>query len=483
MKIARIAFIAFSLACLAVILQWHFAPFSFRIARLIHDHAVLQRDLPMPIWGWGKPGRSVRLELKNTATGEMETYQTIVDSQGRWETRLKAHPAGGPYQITVIGQLNYFRRNDIVFGDVWLCAGQSNMSIKVKDSDGFAEALAAPMDSNTRYFSAKDKGSKLPQPDYWEGGWKLDEPSLRNNFSALPYYFAKQLQQHLQVPIGVVNASMGSSRIETWMPGSCFDAIFLKNVLDTAHCDEPAIAKQLPTCLFNSMIAPSAKFPVKGIIWWQGESNTEPKDASKYMERFDCLIQNWREARGDSLLPFLFVQLANISPKLPHQADTNWPGVREAQLLVSQQVNRTAMVISFDISHPSDVHPGNKKGIAERLALAARSLAYGENVVCAGPVFQKMEVENGRLRLHFNPNGSGLAPKPANAVLSGFKIGGNDRAFHIADAKIEGNNIVLRSNKVPNPVAARYAWERSPVGANLYNKEGLPASPFRTDDW
>lgn len=241
---------------------------------------------------------------------------------------------------------------------------------------------------------------------------------------------------------------------------------------------------EMPTGLFNSMIAPSLPFPVKGIIWWQGESNTEGFGPLAYKYQFACLIKTWREARGDSLLPFLFVQLANIGPKPPNKKEvSDWPQLREAQLLVSQQLSRTAMVVSFDICHPTDVHPGNKKGIAERLALASRSVAYGEKLIWSSPVFQKMELENDRLRLHFDTKGGTLATKPSNSALKGFALASTDRVFRPAEAKIEGNTVLLRSNEVPKPVAARYAWERSPVGSNLCNNEGLPASPFRTDNW
>ncbi len=485
MKKSRIAFIiALALASLAAMLFWRFAPYSFRMARLIYDHAVLQRDAPIPIWGWGKPGCNVWLKLENVRTGETESYQTQVDETGNWKIQIKPHPAGGPYQMYVVGQLNYFRRKDLVFGDVWLCAGQSNMSIKIKDSDGFAEAMAAPLDDNIRYFRVNTKASQVPLKDYENGRWNPDDPSKRREFSALPYYFAKQLQQHLQVPIGVVNASLGSSRIEAWMPSNCFEGPFLRQALDTSqYGSENEMVTEMPTGLFNHMVAPSIPYPIKGIIWWQGESDTEGDGPLFYKDQFACLIERWREARGDSLLPFLFVQLANIGPKPANKkVVSDWPRLREAQLFVSQRLSRTAMVTSFDISHPTDIHPGNKKGIAERLVLAARSVAYGEQVAWSGPVFQKMEAGNGYLALSFETR-SGLVGKPKDAPLQGFKVAGEDRVFHAAEAKIEGNTVILRSSQVPKPVAARYAWERSPVGSNLYNEAGLPTSPFRTDGW
>jgi sialate O-acetylesterase len=242
-------------------------------------------------------------------------------------------------------------------------------------------------------------------------------------------------------------------------------------------------AKGLPSQLYNSMVHPVHPFPVKGIIWWQGESNTEPSDARNYRKQFACLLQSWREAQGDSLLPFLYVQLANIGRMDNQKSESDWPILREAQSLVLQQFRQVAQVVSFDISHPTDLHPGNKKGIAKRLALAARCVAYGEKAPYTGPAFQVSERMDNKLRLHFDPKGISLSAKPDDAPLYGFKVAGTDRVFHPAKAAIEGNTVLVWSEKVPSPVAARYAWEHSPVGSNLYNKEGLPASPFRTDNW
>jgi sialate O-acetylesterase len=242
-------------------------------------------------------------------------------------------------------------------------------------------------------------------------------------------------------------------------------------------------AKGLPSQLYNSMVHPAHPFPVKGIIWWQGESNTEPWDARNYRKQFACLLQNWREAQGDSLLPFLYVQLANIGRMDNLKSESDWPMLREAQSLVLQQFRQVAQVVSFDISHPTDLHPGNKKGIAKRLALAARCVAYGEKVPYTGPAFLESERMDNKLRLHFDPKGISLSAKPDDTALNGFKVAGADQVFHPAKAAIEGNTVLVWSEKVPSPVAARYAWEHSPVGSNLYNKEGLPASPFRTDDW
>jgi sialate O-acetylesterase len=487
MKKTRIAIAAVSLACLAAVAYWFFDPFSFRVARLLRDHAVLQRDMPVPVWGWGKPGSFVHLSLKKLdgRIPDTESYQTTVGENGEWKIMLQPHKAGGPYRLSIFGQLNYRWCNDLYFGDVWLCAGQSNMSIKVKDSDGFAEAIAAPPNPSIRYFRVKTEGSETPCKDLRWGKWQLDEPDLRRNFSALPYYFAAQLQTDLGVPIGVINASVGSSRIESWMPASCFGQVPVAGAMgvDFSSGIDVDISKDLPSQLYNSMVHPAHPFPVKGVIWWQGESDTEQATARKYQQQFSCLIRSWREAQGDSLLPFLYVQLANIGQSDKQKIEADWPMLREAQSLVLQQFKQVAQVVSFDISHPTDVHPGNKKGIAERLALAAGYVAYGKKVPYSGPVFQQSERMGHKLRLHFDPKGKGLSAKPSYAPLNGFKVAGADRVFHPAKAAIEGNTVLVWSEKVPSPVAARYAWERSPFGSNLFNKEGLPASPFRTDDW
>ncbi len=441
----------------------------------------------MPVWGWGKPGCSVHLSLKKLdgRIPDTESYQTTVDANGEWKIMLQAHEAGGPYRLTVFGQLNYRWCNELYFGDVWLCAGQSNMSIKVKDSNDFAEAMAALPNPNIRYFRVKTEGSETPRKDFNWGKWQTDDPGLRRNFSALPYYFAQQLQTDLGLPIGVLNASMGSSRIEAWMPASCFGQVPVAGAMgvDFSRTIDADTAKDLPSQLYNSMVHPAHPFPVKGIIWWQGESNTEQSDARNYRQQFACLIGSWREAQGDSLLPFLYVQLANIGQSEKQMIEADWPMLREAQSLVLQQFRQVAQVVSFDISHPTDLHPGNKKGIAERLANASRHIAYGDKVPFSGPAYLRMENIGNKLRLHFDPKGNGLSAKPSDAPLIGFKVAGADRVFHPAKAVIEGNYVLVWSEKVPSPVAARYAWERSPVGSNLYNVEDMPASPFRTNDW
>lgn len=483
MKKTSIGIAILLLSCLTVVLLKQFHPFSFRVARLYRDHAVLQRNVLVPVWGWGKPGCTVHLSLKKLdgRIPDTESYQATVDANGEWKTMLQPHEAGGPYRLTIIGQLNYRWCNDLFFGDVWLCGGQSNMSIKVKDSEGFAEAAAAPFDLSTRYFRVDESGNETPFKDYQRGDWSLDEPDLRRNFSALPYYFAKQLQMDVDVPIGVINASMGSSRIETWMPESCFDKTQQPNLV--AASKDTAKVYGSPSQLYNSMVFPARQFPVKGVVWWQGESNTEPTDARNYREQFPCLIQSWREAWQDSLLPFVYVQLANIGPPPANQPEQDWPMVREAQSLALQRVKKVEQVVSFDISHPTDVHPGNKKGIAKRLAKAARHIAYGEKIPHSGPVFQRLERLGSKLRLFFDPKGNSLSAKPTDAPLQGFKVAGADQVFHPAKAMIEGDAVLVWSEEVVSPVAARYAWEQSPVGSNLYNEEGLPASPFRTDGW
>jgi sialate O-acetylesterase len=446
----------------------------------------------MPIWGWGKPGSTVWVRLKKLdgQSSATETYKTSVDENGNWKLTLNPHQASRPYRLSVIAQLNYIWYDDIVFGDVWLCAGQSNMATKVKDTDSFAEAMEAPINPNVRYFGVTTQGSDILRKEYRWGGWLLDDTTKRSEFPALPYYFAKKLQGELNVPIGFVNASMSSSRIEAWMPPKCF-GINDEDVSGSAK--EPNFSmlldagmyKENPFRLYNAMIYPMHQFPIKGIIWWQGESNTDEHGVGNYTPQFYCLIRQWREAWGDDTLPFLYVQLSNIGAKPTGKTDeTDWPKLREAQFeMLHNNLKQVAMVVSFDICHPADVHPRNKKGVAERLVLAARGVAYGEGIVYSGPIFQIADATGHKLRLHFGSIGTGLVAQPENAPLNGFEVAGEDQIFYPAKTELNKYSVMVWSDKVPKPIAVRYAWERSPIGANLFNREGLPASPFRTDNW
>ena len=479
-----------SLVCLASALYFFIDRASFRVARLFQHHAILQREKAVPVWGWGKPGRDVHVFLEKTgdSTFETESFRTTIPADGSWIVKLKPHEAGGPYRLIVEGHWKKITINNVYFGDVWLCTGQSNMAMRVREADHAATAIAGADNPSIRHFKIPKKGSPGLARDFEKGKWETCSPETVGEFSAVGYYFAKALQEDRDLPIGLLNASTGSSRIESWIPAGCFGygspVEAEKAIAAMLESEKLEHTRNMPTCLYNSMIFPARQFPVKGILWWQGESNAHQDEAYNYRNMFPCLISSWREAWGDSLLPFLYVQLANVAMSPEGQDDhLDWPMLRESQSVVLQQFAQVAQIVSFDISDPTDIHPGNKQDIGKRLALAAQRLAYGEDVVYSGPVFQSMENLGAKLRLRFAPRGSGLATKTAEDVLKGFTIAGPDRIFHPANAVIEGNEIIVWSEKVSGPVAARYAWKRSPVDANLCNAEGLPAPPFRTDDW
>lgn len=621
-----------------------------KLPRLISDGLVLQRETKVKVWGWASPLEAVNVEFSG------KTFKATASKDGKWEVYLPPMKAGGPYEMNIQAS-NQLKIKNILIGDVWVCSGQSNMELTMRRvAPIYQEEIAQAENAEIRYFDVPDRYDfNQPQQDLEGGKWLMASPERVLDFSAVAYFFAKDLHAKYQIPIGLINASLGGSPAEAWLseealkdfpahfqeaqrfkdsalileieekdrarghawytalgrrdegykqpkaswrsadfdaadwpvmtlPGYWVDtelgpvngvvwfrkeievppamkgkaaqlllgrivdsdSVFLngtfvgttsyqypprryeipanllkegKNTLvirvinesgkggfvedkpyqisargDTidlkglwhyklgASMDPLAASTFIrwkPLGLYNGMIAPLINYSIKGVIWYQGESNAN--EAPEYRGLFPALISDWRQKWGQGAFPFLYVQLANFMEAAKKPQDSKWALLREAQLK-TLSVPNTAMAVAIDAGEWNDIHPLNKKVVGERLALAAQKVAYGDkNVVYSGPLYQSMKVKGNKVVLSFTHVGSGLMAK-GGGELKQFAIAGADNKFVWAKAKIIKDKVVVWSDEVSKPVVVRYAWADNPEGANLYNKEGLPASPFRTDE-
>lgn len=619
-----------------------------KLPKLVGSGMVMQRDAAVKIWGWADPGEKVTITFKGA------DHSTAADQQGNWQVSLPAMKAGGPFEMLVEGE-NTLRLEDVLIGDVWLASGQSNMELTLTRAEPrFADLVPQINNKNIRQFEVPDRYNfKNEQQDLENGQWQPATQENIRQFSAVGYFFAEAIERNENVPIGIINASLGGSPVEAWLSedalkkfpepyeeakrfrddalieeitlsdqtranawyeqlhqkdagfsegeylwaqpdletsewqtttvpgywkdnavdpsdgvvwfrktvtipkklvkqdallvfGAVVDAdqIFVNGtkVGETTYMYPPRryavpadvlqpgenvitvrvtsqqgkggfvpdkeyalnfagesidlsgqwqfkrgatvepLASQTfirwkPMGLYNAMIAPLVNYPVKGVIWYQGESNAGKADT--YRERFPALIRDWRSKWQQDDLPFLFVQLANyVGPGEARDQIGNWPELREAQA-EALTVPNTAMVVSIDVGEWNDIHPLDKQTIGHRLAAAAEHLAYGKDVVYSGPMLDSATRQGRKVLLQFNHSGSGLVAE--GGALQGFELAGDDGEFQPATAKIKNNKVVLSSKKLKDPQKVRYAWSNNPEAANLFNKEGFPASPFRAD--
>jgi sialate O-acetylesterase len=469
---------------------------------LFSDGAVLQRDQTIPVWGTAVDGETVTVEF-----GGQKLSTTATN--GKWRVNLTPLQAGGPFTMTITGN-NVVTVNDLLVGDVWLCSGQSNMHFQMKSVENAPQEIAAMNSPAVRFFNVKHHFAQEPSSDT-RGTWKPATPEHAAACSAVACYFGTALHRQHGIPIGLVISAVGGTRIESWMRAETLAATGESAALvkkwseispgefarigaeyssfqhqrDHLHpkaareakaqgrpVPSPPVQPKLrchdcPSALHNGMIAPLQPFAIRGAIWYQGESNAS--QPGPYQKLLPVMIGDWRSVWGRDL-PFLFVQLA------PHRSIH--PSFREAQHLTWQNTPHTAMAVTTDVGDANNIHPTRKRPVGGRLALAARALSYGENIVSSGPVFKDITIEKNRAIISFTSEGGGLIAK--DGELEGFTIAGDDGKFHQASAVIQGNTVITTSEKVPRPAAVRYNWAIMPEG-NLFNRDGLPAAPFRSD--
>lgn len=608
-----------------------FAAFSeVKLPSLVSNGMVLQRDMPVKIWGWANPGEKVNVTFKG------KKIRAIGDSKGNWACTLPATPAGGPYEITI----NEKSVKDVLFGDVWLCAGQSNMVINMERvKEKYPADIASANNPQIRNFFIPTAISKLEvRSDLPASSWLPVTPENVLQMGAVSYFFARDLYAQYQVPIGIINSSVGGTPIESWiseaglkefpayvkdtsrlsppsviakkstdrgltekwanpayvpkgwkrfsipgfwedqglrdlngvvwfrreieiplslagLPAKLFmgrivdaDQVFVngeqvgnityqypprrynvkngllkagKNLIvirvtNTAGkggfvpdkpyelivgdqtvdlqgdwnykvgevfppiLEKPAPSNFTPTALYNAMIAPFTSYSLKGFVWYQGETNVWKPEI--YEQLLPALAKDWRTQFKQPNTPFLYVQLPGFQDRTMLPAESNMAVLRDGQLK-SLSIPRSGMAVTLDLGEWNDIHPLTKKPIGERLALAARKLAYGEDIVSSGPIYESNQIEGNRIRIRFRETGSGLSiNKTDEDELMQFAIAGKDKKFVWAKAIIERNTVVVWSDEITEPMYVRYAWADNPEGANLINVEGLPASPFRTDN-
>ena len=464
--------------CLALALLHSVAspPVALKLHGLFRDNMVLQCNAPLPVWGTAEPGQSVVVTLGAQKKG------TVADGGGRWKVVLDPLKPGGPVEMVVAAKETVTIRNALI-GEVWLCSGQSNMGWSVRLSLNADQEIAAANYPRIRLFTVPRRESENPQSDV-EGTWQECTPRTVSTFSAVGYFFGRDLQKALNMPIGLIHSSVGATRAQAWTARSVlegnpqFKEVFVQHEREKAAYDKAAtkagVVPVAPSSLFNGMIAPLAPYAIRGAIWYQGEGNV----GSPWTHRtlFPALIRNWRDAWGIEFM-FLYVQLAGHLARKEQPVESYWAMLRESQRL-ALAVPKTAMATAVDIGDADDIHPKNKQEVGRRLALAAEAVAYGKELVYSGPLFDSMKVEGERIRLSFKHVGGGLIAKGGS--LAGFAIAGGDRKFVWAKAAIEGTSVVVWSEQVPAPAIVQYAWADNPE-CTLYNKEGLPAVPFMTD--
>lgn len=466
---------------------------------------VLQRDKPIHIWGWSDPGEKVSVEfhgISRAAAG---------DTLGSWSVFLPPEAAGGPYQLTVSSS-NKIVLDDVLVGDVWFASGQSNMEMPLKGWPGAplknsAEEVAHAAQPQIRLLNIPHKTADFPLYNA-DTSWTVCSPETAANFSAVAYFFGRELNAHEHVPIGLIDSTWGGTVAEVWvsLQSIAADAALMPVFATRAHMMQtegemaailakekredlaatqagqpapkhpwhPDPASWAPAALFNGMVAPATPYTIKGVIWYQGESNSRLAWAPMYAKLFPALIADWRAQWHEGNVPFLFVQISGFLS----DATEDWAPIREAQRR-SLSVANTAMVVTMDIGDPDNVHPADKQTVGARLALAARAVAYGENVEYSGPLFRQATPEGDAVRLWFDHTDNGLVAK--GDALQGFEIAGDDGRFVTAAARIDGKTVVVSSAKVPEPKYVRYGWANAPV-VNLFNSDGLPASPFTSED-
>lgn len=472
---------------------------QLRLPHYFSDHAVLQRDQPLLFWGWSSPGEEVSVTIK----GKDYVAKANVDSI--WQVQLPPESAGGPYNIKVTGAGESIIIDDVYFGDVYFCSGQSNMAFLMRNELYNRDEIEAfPL---VRQLFVYRKTALTSQKDVSKAEWMITERSNFNRLSAVAYYFAKSIHQQENIPIGIIHSSWGGSPIETFMSPSALSDFeeatakvkkitpeFIENTRKTNEQlleENPGIRNpkgfvnienHYPTMVYNGMIAPFFSYPVKGVVWYQGETNTFVPLCYDYEAMLTNLIVSWREAWKDEELPFFIVQLANFGKVIDKPESSAWAVVQEAQFNVSKRVSNVSTVVINDIGDPLDIHPRNKRDVGIRLADQALKVIYGhKKKVVQGPVLKKAVVKGNLFELSFENIGSGLVAKEGSKRLYAFALAGEDNVLYRAMAEISGDKVLVYSKEVSKPVYVRYAFESSPEKINFYNKEGFPAVPFRTD--
>jgi len=497
-----------TLLCLALVALT--AVSEVRLPHVLSDHAVLQRGTPIHLWGWATPGAHLKAHL------HAQTVSTDVDAIGTWSLYLAPESAGGPYTLTISGDGADTKVDDLLVGDVWFASGQSNMEFPLNGFPGSAvlkngaQEIAAATNPKLRLLHVGQQLSDFPLGDS-TGSWTTCTPETAATFSAVAYFFGREIAAKEDVPIGLIDSSWGGTPADSWvsldtlgtnaqlLPAFAARARFADELtnIDLKKAEEqreisaakaagkpaptfpwhPFEGSWVPAGIYNGMVAPFIPYSLKGFIWYQGETNSGPGRAPYYRTLFPALIEDWRMHFAQGNLPFLFVQISSFN-----SPGEDWGTVRDDQRRTLSVAN-TAMAVTLDIGEKDNVHPPDKQTVGARLALAARALVYGEPVAYRSPLFRQVTTElqpdgSPALRVWFdNAEKLNAHGKP----VAGFEVAGNDRRYVPAVARIDGTTVIVSSPEVQHPVYVRYGWS-SYFDTNLFNAAGLPASTFTSDD-
>ena len=483
-----------------------------KLASLFTDNMVLQRNKTINIWGTADKGEKIIVRFNS------RIENTVADGNGKWKVKMPSMEAGGPYDL-VVESTNQIVLKNILVGEVWICSGQSNMEFSLKKSENGKEEIIKANYPQMRFFIVKLKVAETPQENC-DGKWEICSPKTVPNFSAVAYYFGKNLFDSLNIPIGLIQTTWGGTSAEAWTSRetlesdeefktilTSWDKKMLRystdlefyemnkvNLLSKWKIDSVAAIKNgfapprkpnypegpgtrnTPSGLYNGMVYPLAPFTFQGVIWYQGEANVSR--AFQYRKLFPAMINDWRRLWNQDDFPFYFVQLPNFT-RSPEPSKSGWPEIREAQLM-TLSVPNTGMVVTIDIGDAVDLHPKNKKDVGYRLSLIALDNVYdNDEIFFSGPIYDSFKISGSKIIVKFKHTANGLISKNSRE-LKGFVIAGSDDVYLPAKAIIINDEIIVWNERIDNPLNVRYAWADNP-DANLYNSALLPASPFRTD--
>ncbi len=479
---------------------------ELQLSAVFGDHMVVQRDKPIHVWGWTKPGQAV------SATLAGKSASGTADDGGRFDLQLPELPAGGPHELVVkADETKQF--TDVLVGEVWICSGQSNMQWNVKSAnDPDLESLTAKY-PNLRLITVPQVGTQEPQKSF-QGQWEACTPESVKEFSAVGYFFGRQLHQTLDVPVGLIDNAWGGSACEAWVrrdaleqAGTYSELLAKWDDMAKAYDHEAEVAKwkdrvekwktsgkkgnqpraprnQLagqhrPANLYNGVLLPVQGYTIRGTVWYQGESNAGR--AYQYRDLFPLMISTWRKDWGQGDFPFYWVSLADFRNEVTEPGDSSWAELREAQTMTMSKLANTGEAIITDLGESADIHPKNKQDVAKRLARWALAKEYGYDIAFRSPIYKQMTASGKKIAVDFDHVGGGLDTFDVRNPI-GFSIAGEDNQFVNAEAKIvDRDTVEVWSDGVKNPVAVRYAWADNPV-CNVQSKEGLPVTPFRTDN-
>ncbi|MEO1526750.1 MAG: sialate O-acetylesterase [Planctomycetota bacterium] len=480
---------------------------EIKMSAVFGDSMVLQRQMPIHIWGWTDPNADV------TASIDGKQVATKSDGEGRFDVNLPAMEAGGPHELTLQSGNETRTFSDVLIGEVWICSGQSNMQWSVGQSnDPDLESLAANY-PNLRHITVPRIGTQEPQISF-EGAWQKTTPETVKDLTGVGYFFGRQLHQTLDVPIGLIDNAWGGSAAEAWVRrdllrgDSKYEELLAKWRDTEANYDhEKAMAKykerlaawnenkkgrrpaaprnalvgqHRPANLYNGVLYPVIGYTIRGVVWYQGESNSAR--AYQYRDLFPLMIQNWRDVWKQGDFPFYWVQLADFRDEVDQPGPSSWAELREAQTMTMEKLANTGEAVILNLGEASDIHPKNKQDVGKRLARWALAKDYGYEIAYRSPTYKSMKLAGKKIVLEFDHVGKGLDTFDVRTPI-GFTIAGEDQVFVAADAKITGKNTIeVSSPNVEGPAAVRYAWADNPV-CNVQSVEGLPMTPFRTDDW